>query len=129
MSIPIPVLNTGEAEARAANRGLAASQLDLNAARREAEAKLRSTYSIYVTAFANLQNWRARGAEAVVARFEQLRLLLRAGDLQTTDYLVQLRETLVAAARGIEAEKSAWAAYADWLSLTNTFPISVGSKK
>lgn len=129
LSIPIPVLNTGEAEARAANRGLAASQLDLSAARREAEARLRSTYSRYVTAFANLQNWRARGADAVAARFEQLRRLLRAGDLQTTDYLVQLRETLVAAARGIEAEKSAWAAYADWLLLTNTFPISVGTKK
>lgn len=129
MSIPIPVLNTGEAEARAANRGLTASQLDLSAARREAEAKLRSTYSRYVTAFANLQNWRARGADAVAARFEQLRRLLRAGDLQTTDYLVQLRETLVAAGRGIEAEKSAWASYAEWLLLTNTFPTSVGPTK
>ena len=88
-----------------------------------------STYSRYVAAFANLQNWRARGANAVAARFDQLRRLLRAGDLQTTDYLVQLRETLVAAARGIEAEKSAWAAYADWLLLTNTFQISVGTNK
>jgi outer membrane protein, heavy metal efflux system len=129
VSIPIPVLNTGEAESRAANRGLAASQLDLNAARRDAEAKLRSTHSRYVAAFANLQNWRARGADAVTARFDQLRRLLRAGDLQTTDYLVQLRETLVAAARGIEAEKSAWAAYADWLLLTNSFPNSVGTNK
>ena len=129
LSIPIPVLNSGEAEERAANRGLAARQLDLNAARREAEAKLRSSYSRYVSAFANLQNWRARGAGAVTARFDQLRRLLRAGDLQTTDYLVQLRETLVAAARGIEAEKAAWAAYADWLLLTNTFPISVETNK
>jgi|JI10StandDraft_1071094.scaffolds.fasta_scaffold03864_9 cobalt-zinc-cadmium efflux system outer membrane protein len=129
LSIPIPVLNNGEAEARSANRALAATQLDLDAVRRDAQSKLRSAHSKYVAAIANQQSWHARGVVAVAARFDQLRRQLRAGDIQTTDYLIQLRETLVAAARGIESEKSAWAAYADWLVLTNTFPNSVEPNK
>jgi cobalt-zinc-cadmium efflux system outer membrane protein len=128
LSIPIPVLNTGEAEARAANRGLAATQLDLEKVRREAAARVKSAYAAYVAAYANLQTWRGQGSAAVAARFNQLRRLLGAGELTTTEYLVQLRETLSSASRGLEIERAAWAAYADWIVVTNAIPPASGEQ-
>lgn len=128
LSIPIPVLNTGEAEAIAANRGLAATQLDLEKIRREAAARVKSAYAAYVAAYANLQSWRGQGSAAVAARFNQLRRLLAAGELTTTEYLVQLRETLSAASRGLAIERAAWAAYADWIAVTNAIPPAPGEQ-
>lgn len=129
LSIPIPVLNTGAAETRAANRGLAATELDLEKVRRESAARVRSAYSAYQSAYANLEAWRNQGELAVAARFDQLRRLLAARELTTTEYIVQLREVLSAGARGLEAERAAWAAYADWVALTNSLPGSRGDKQ
>jgi len=129
LSIPIPVLNSGEAEARAANHGLAASQVDLRRAAQGAAARMRAGYAAYKSAFLNLQSWRGEGSAAVAARFDQLRRLLAARELTTTEYLVQLREALSAASRGLEAERSAWAAYAEWIAVSNGLPASLGDKK
>jgi cobalt-zinc-cadmium efflux system outer membrane protein len=129
LSIPIPVLNSGEAEARAANFGLAASELDLRRAAQSAAARLRASHAAYRSAFLNLQSWRGDGSSAVAARFDQLRRLLAARELTTTEYLVQLREALSAASRGLEAERSAWAAFADWIAVTNGLPAPLGDKK
>jgi len=128
VSIPFPILNTGAAEARAANRALAASELDLEKAGLEAAARVRAAYAAYQSALANLKSWRAQGAPAVAARFNQLRRLLAARELTTTEYLVQLREVLTAASRGLEAERDAWAAYADWIALTANVPGVTGGK-
>lgn len=124
LSIPIPVLNSGEAEVRAAGRGLAVSELDLEKVRRETGARVRSAHAAYVAAYANLQGWRLQGAKAVAARFDQLRRLLEARELTTTEYLVQQRETLSSASRGLEVERAAWAAFADWIAITNALPAA-----
>ncbi len=129
LSIPIPVLNSGEAEARAANFGLAASEVDLRRAAQGAAARLRASHAVYRSAFLNLQSWRGQGSTAVAARFDQLRRLLAARELTTTEYLVQLREALSAASRGLEVERSAWAAFADWIAVTNGLPATLGEKK
>lgn len=129
LSIPIPVLNSGEAEARAANHGLAASEVDLRRVAQETASRVRTSYEAYKSAYLNLQSWRGEGSAAVAARFDQLRRLLAARELTTTEYLVQLRETLSAASRGLEAERSAWAAFADWIAVTNALPASLGDKK
>ncbi len=129
LSIPIPVLNSGEAEARAANYGLAASEVDLRRAAQEALSRARISYAAYRTAFSNLQSWRREGSAAVAARFDQLRRLLAARELSTTEYLVQLREALSAASRGLETERAAWAAFADWIAVSNGMPANLGGKK
>lgn len=129
LSIPIPVLNSGEAEVRAANRGLAASELDRERVRREVGARMKAAHAAYVAAYANLQGWRAMGAGAVAARFDQLRRLLEARELTTTEYLVQLRETLSSASRGLETERAAWAAFANWIAVTNALPRVPGAKQ
>lgn len=129
LSIPIPVLNSGEAEARAANHGLAASEVDLTRVAQETVARAKISYAAYRAAFSNLRSWRSEGSAAVAARFDQLRRLLAARELTTTEYLVQLREALSAASRGLEAERSAWAAFADWIAVSNGMPTNPGGKK
>lgn len=129
VSIPIPIFNSGEPAVRAAGHSLVAAALEAERARRDVAARIRTTYSAYLAAYANLDSWRRKGSPTVVARFDQIRRQLRAGEFSTTDYLVQLRETLSSAQRGLEVERAAWAIFADWIAVTNTMPIATGERK
>lgn len=115
VSIPLPVLNTGRAEvdaARAQADAAAASvrsrQLLMRAGLREAQVR----YDALRGAAAAFRQGRAAAFEDRTALLERL---WRAGEISTSDYLVQLKQGLDTALSGLELESQAWQAWFDYL--------------
>lgn len=116
VSIPLPVLNTGRAE--------------IDAARAEADAAAASTHSQQLVTKAALQEAQARydallgaarafqisRAAAFDERATLLEKLWRAGEISTSDYLVQLKQSLDTALSGLDLESQAWQAWFNYLS-------------
>lgn len=116
VSVPLPVLNTGGAEvaaaradAHAASARVAAQRQVLAAQREEARAR----YAALREAAAAFRTGRTGAFEERTALLEKL---WRAGEISTSDYLVQLKQSLDVALSGLELESQAWQAWFDHLA-------------
>lgn len=116
VSIPLPVLNTGRAEvdaaraqADAAAAGVRSRQLLMRAGLREARVR----YDALLGAATAFRQGRAAAFEDRTALLERL---WRAGEISTSDYLVQLKQSLDTALSGLELESQAWQAWFDYLT-------------
>ena len=118
VSIPLPVLNTGraevdaaQAEADAAAAGLRTRELTLRASQRETRARYDALRDA-VLAF------RGGRAAALEDRTTLLEKLWRAGEISTSDFLVQLKQSLDTALSGLDLESRTWQAWFDYLAAT-----------
>jgi cobalt-zinc-cadmium efflux system outer membrane protein len=116
VSIPLPVLNSGRAEvaaaqadADAAEANVRSRQFVLNARLTEAQARYKA---LHVAAVA----FRSGRAAAFEDRTALLEKLWRAGEISTSDYLVQLKQSLDTALSGLELENQVWQAWFDYLT-------------
>ncbi len=116
ISIPLPLLNTGRAEVEAAHSESAAvaawtrSQRLLSQARRVGT-KLR--YQALRDADLAFRNGRSA---AYLERTRLLERLWRASEISTSDYLVQLKQSLDTALSGLQLQSRTWQAWFDYLS-------------
>ncbi len=116
LSIPLPILNTGRAEVEAARFETTAlvaatrSQQLLAQARRVGT-KLR--YEALRNADLAFRNGRSA---AYLERTRLLERLWRANEISTSDYLVQLKQSLDTALSGLQLQSQTWQAWFDYLS-------------
>lgn len=118
VSIPLPVLNTAraevdaaQAEADAAAAGLRTRELTLRAGQRETRARYDALRDA-VLAF------RGGRAAALDDRTTLLEKLWRAGEISTSDFLVQLKQSADTALSGLDLESRTWQAWFDYLAAT-----------
>jgi cobalt-zinc-cadmium efflux system outer membrane protein len=116
VSIPLPVLNTGRAEvdaaraeADAAAAGVRSRQFVLRAGLQEAQAR-------YAALRGATEAFRSGRAAAFEDRTALLEKLWRAGEISTSDYLVQLKQSLDTALSGQELESQTWQTWFDYLT-------------
>ncbi|WP_426689065.1 TolC family protein [Rhodanobacter ginsengiterrae] len=116
VSIPLPVRNTGRAdadaaraEADAAAAGVRSRQFVLRAGLQEAQAR----YTALRGAAEAFRNGRAAAFEDRTTLLEKL---WRAGEISTSDYLVQLKQSLDTALSGQQLESQTWQAWFDYLT-------------
>ena len=60
-------------------------------------------------------SWRQSGEPSLAGQAELLERLVLAGELSTTDYLVQLNQTLDAAMNALELRREFWRSWFEWL--------------
>lgn len=115
VSVPLPVFNTGRAdvaaaqsEADAAAAGVRARQFSLRAGLQEAQAR----YTALRDASAAFRRSRAAAFEDRTALLERL---WAAGEITTSDYLVQLKQSLDTALSGDELQSRTWQTWFDYL--------------
>jgi cobalt-zinc-cadmium efflux system outer membrane protein len=116
VSVPLPVLNSGRADVEAARADADAAIARLQGERLRARATLQEAQARYEalrTAAASFQNSRAAAFQERTALQEKL---WRAGELGTSDYLVQLKQSLDTALSGLALENQAWQAWFDYLT-------------
>jgi cobalt-zinc-cadmium efflux system outer membrane protein len=116
VSVPLPMLNSGRADVEAARADADAAIARLQGERLRARATLQEAQARYEalrTAAASFQNSRAAAFQERTALQEKL---WRAGELGTSDYLVQLKQSLDTALSGLELENQAWQAWFDYLT-------------
>jgi cobalt-zinc-cadmium efflux system outer membrane protein len=116
LSVPLFVRNTFSAEVDVANAELIQAEHDAAGLYRQAHANLVAAAQVYRNARRAWKTWEASGAPRLSQRTELLDRLWRAGELNTTDYLVQLKQALETEVSATEQHGRMWRAWADWLA-------------
>jgi cobalt-zinc-cadmium efflux system outer membrane protein len=93
-------------------------QAEQEAAQRwqQARADLIGAVEIYQNARLTWKTWTLTGALRLNQRTDLLDQLWKAGELDTTDYLVQLKQALETAVEAIEHRGRLWRAWVAWLA-------------
>ncbi|MEO9078114.1 MAG: TolC family protein [Rhodanobacter sp.] len=115
LSIPLPVRNSGGAEVQAARAQADAAAATLHSSRFVLAARLQETRQRYAALRAAAVAFRGSRASALDDRTSLLEKLWRAGEMGTSDYLVQLKQSLDTALAGQELESRVWQAWFDYL--------------
>jgi cobalt-zinc-cadmium efflux system outer membrane protein len=115
-SVPLFVRNTYSAEVDVANASLIQTEREAANFRRQARADLIASAEIYQNARLAWSSWEASGAPRLNQRTDLLDRLWQAGELNTTDYLVQLKQALDTEVSAIDQRGRMWQAWAAWLA-------------
>ena len=116
VSIPLPVLNSGRAEIDAALAEAGAAAALTRSQQLASRASLREAQSRYDALLAAGHAFRQGRAAAFDDRTALLEKLWRAGEISTSDYLVQLKQSLDTALSALALESQAWQAWFDYLA-------------
>lgn len=117
-SIPFPVRNSYRAEVDAASADLVALDQSVLNDYRQLRAELVAAHQRYELARTAWNNWQSIGAGSLASQTEMLERLWRAGELNTTDYLVQLRQTLDTRVAASEQRGVVWESWIAWLAVS-----------
>ena len=116
LSIPLFVRNNFSAEVDAANAD--AIQIEQNAHNlyRTSRARLISTARRFELGRQAWDDWQQTGQTSLESQTQLLERLWQAGELSTSDYLVQLKQTLDTRTAAAELRGSLWQAWFEWLA-------------
>ncbi len=115
VSIPLFIRNTFRAELDASNADAIRAEQAYYNIKRRANGALQSAAQRYRLTRAALLDWEQTGRSSLQGRVDLLKRLWETGEISTTDYLVQLQQTLNTQASAVELESSAWNAWIAWL--------------
>jgi cobalt-zinc-cadmium efflux system outer membrane protein len=118
ISVPLFVRNSYRAEVVAAKADARVAAADLARLRLELSARAVRTAATYGAIQKAWQQWHRSPGTDVEQRAALLERLWRAGELSTTDYLLQLQQTLDTALAGVDLEGRLWSSYTDYLAAT-----------
>ena len=118
LSIPLFVRNSYKAEVVAAQADADAAQAESQRIRLELETERRRAVDSYAAARAAWTRWQGSRGTDVERRATLLERLWREGELSTSEYLLQLNQTLDTALAGAELEARLWRTYTDYLAAT-----------
>jgi cobalt-zinc-cadmium efflux system outer membrane protein len=114
-SMPLFVRNSFSAQVDAANSQLIQNQ-------RKAIGKRRQLTANLTTAAKTLQinrkawlRWQLTGSQSLAKQVKTVERLWRAGEMSTTDYLVQLKQALDTQANAIDHKMQLWQSWVQWL--------------
>ena len=118
LSIPLFVRNSYRAEVVAAQAEADVADAQADRILIELATDRRRAIDTYAAAQSAWGPWQASRGTDVERRADLLERLWRQGELSTTDYLQQLKQTLDTALAGAELEARLWRSYADYLAAT-----------
>jgi cobalt-zinc-cadmium efflux system outer membrane protein len=116
VSIPIPLLDSGRYAVSAARADADAAFASRQAGACRANARLARALATYNAMRTAAEGFRAGRAAAFDERTALLDRLWQAGEIGTSDYLVQLKQSLDTALSGIALEAQTWQAWFDYLA-------------
>lgn len=116
VSIPLPILNTGRAEIDAARAQADAAAASVRVRHWAASAALQESQLRYDALLGAAHAFGQGRAAAFTDRVALLEKLWRAGEIGTSDYLVQLKQSIDTALSALQLQSQAWQAWFDYLS-------------
>ena len=118
LTVPLFVRNSYRAELTAAKAEARAAGADLERTRYELQARADRTSATYRAVREAWRQWQQSPGTNVDSRAELLERLWRAGEMSTSDYLLQLKQTVDTALAGAELERRLWTSFTDYLAAT-----------
>ncbi len=116
LTIPLFVRNPFRAEVEAAAAEARRSEADSRNLRRRVWAAMAAAADRYRLTRQALVDWERSGRPSLQGRVKLLQRLWESGEINTTEYLVQLQQTLNTELAAVELEAEAWSAWVNWLA-------------
>ncbi|CAC9641224.1 TolC family protein [bacterium endosymbiont of Bathymodiolus sp. 5 South] len=116
LSIPFNIFNDYSAEVDMAKYQAIAEEAVLQNAHYLAQVRLKNHQKIYQLLHSAWQTWRQEGASTLLNQVKTLENKFKAGDINATDYLVQVEQTLDSEIAAKDLHAKAWEAWFNWLS-------------
>lgn len=115
LNIPLFVRNPYRAEVDAANYD--AIEADGKRANliRQAKAEITGSAERYQTLYRAVQQWQQAAGKPLGDGMTLIERLWQAGEINSTDYIVQLKQRIDSQIAGVELKGRAWQAWAEWL--------------
>jgi cobalt-zinc-cadmium efflux system outer membrane protein len=126
VTIPLYVRNRFSHEVVAARAEETQAEQIANDVLQRAHARLVSATERYQLVRGAWSDWQETGRESLLRQASQLRRMWEAGELSTTDYLVQLRQTLDVRQNVLELQQSLWSAWFEWLDASGQVDAWLG---
>jgi cobalt-zinc-cadmium efflux system outer membrane protein len=115
LSIPLFVRNPYRAEVDAANSDAMEAEGKRADIVRQARAEIRSSAERYQTLYRATQQWQQAAGKPLGDGMTLIERLWQAGEINSTDYIVQLKQRIDSQIAGVELKGRAWQAWAEWL--------------
>lgn len=115
VTVPLFVRNRFNHEVSAAMAERSQAQQIADDVMQRAYARLISAAERYELSRGAWGDWQLTGRTSLASQTQQLRKLWEAGELSTTDYLVQLRQTLDVQESALDLQETLWRAWFEWL--------------
>jgi cobalt-zinc-cadmium efflux system outer membrane protein len=126
VSIPLFVRNTYRAEVDSANADALRAEQAYRNHLRHARGELQAAATRYRALRTALQNWENSGQQRLKGRIALLKRLWEAGEIGTTDYLVQLQQTLDTQVSAAALRGEVWEAWIRWLTTSGQIEYWLG---
>lgn len=118
LTIPLYILNPYRAEVDAANFDAIEAAQKRADIFRQARAEIISSAERYQTLYRANQKWQQVSGKPLSDGMVLIQRLWRAGEITTTDYLVQLKQRVDSQIAGAELKGRTWQAWVEWLKAT-----------
>ncbi|MFV1993075.1 MAG: TolC family protein [Acidiferrobacterales bacterium] len=118
LTIPLNFRNPYRAEIEAARKEYLQAEQLAQQAYRNIRRDIKSLTRHYQLTFSAWRQWQTSGKVSVERQLRFLKRLWQAGDLSTTDYLVQIKQNLDTQSAGIELDSTLWVSWLTWLEAT-----------
>lgn len=115
ISIPLFVRNRFDDEVRAALSERDEARFGADAAWRQAQARLQGADERYALLYTAWSEWEQTGQPSLEMQADQLRRLWQVGELGTTDYLFQIRQTFAVQDNALQLRLALWEGWFEWL--------------
>ncbi len=119
LSIPLNVRNNFQAEVDEARANVRRAESNLVNSRHQLKTRLQSTAQTYQLSYAGWQSWKKIAGSSLQKQSHLLMRLWKAGELSTSDYLVQLNQIKEAELNNVALKGTIWKAWFNWLASSN----------
>lgn len=121
LSIPLNIRNNHQAEVDEARAHIKQAENNLEATQYQLKTQLLSVAQTYQLTYSNWKSWQKIAHRSLEQQSHLLIRLWKAGELSTSDYLVQLNQIKEAKLKQVELKANVWKAWFNWLSISNQF--------
>ena len=115
LSIPLQIRNNFKAQVDSANAEMIQAERESIDAYRKLKSRLEIAIISYELSREAWVAWQQSGADTLNEQIKLLERLWEAGEMNTTDYLIQLTQTLETKASAIEQRGRMWTDWSEWL--------------
>jgi outer membrane protein, heavy metal efflux system len=119
LSIPLPVRNTRAAEVTAASELHLQAWQEADNILLQSRARFFSAYERYQLAHSAWNDWQQFGQLSLQNQADQLEQLWQAGELSTSDFLVQMSQVIDSEDSALALRQTLWNAWFEWLAASN----------
>jgi cobalt-zinc-cadmium efflux system outer membrane protein len=118
-SIPLYVRNNFDEDVLASLAAKSKAEAEADVIERDARARLMVAIDRYTTLRAAWADWEQTGSSSLERRAELLRTMWEAREIDMSDFLLQINQTLTTQETAVELRQTLWTAWIDYLKESN----------